>query len=451
MCRSRLGLAVPLILGALSWPVSGVAQTAAPQTSVALQFVQNTGASVIDQVDVFWFEDGRLIFSYGNGKLFGIDVRAAMGNPAALRPTTDVKWQNFLAQFNSNVVLLAARYPGLIFPEGVPITENDLIGGLSNSYGTLALEEQIDLAGYLLQTSILHGASEEETLDALSWLAYFGGAAAGAFLLSNNNVTLPLTFPIDKGEWHGFPYDFRVRIIASSIGFSAGRHPDIATRVSLRTLYYSEAYVDFAYKDVLYGSHFKELDERANYDLRRYGLYYVGATQQWNPFLNNYDHTYLVGAQVDVIAPGRLLDTRVRTGAEIDVKNGSQLPNKYLVDVYRRQTLFHGTHDIIFQATGNVLLSGLSTFQGLGGSLRASYLLGTNVPKYSKAYTRADWDRFARIYAIADSNTLGRATRNWDARLVYAAPFEFDRALESLWEHAVTIPEPSDGIDAREK
>src|SRR5580693_3192559 len=110
MCRIRLGLAASLLSAVLSSPISGHAQTAAPQTSVALQFVQNTGSNLIDQVDIFWIEDGRLFFSYGNGKLFGIDVRAAMGNPAALRPTTDVKWQNFLAQFNSNVVQLAARY-----------------------------------------------------------------------------------------------------------------------------------------------------------------------------------------------------------------------------------------------------------------------------------------------------------------------------------------------------
>lgn len=442
---------IALVAG-LSLPATALAQTTAPSTGSTRSFITNTGRSVVDQLDVVWVENGHLIFSYGNGKLFGIDVRAAMGNPAALRATTDIKWQNFLADFNSRIVILAAQYPGQIFPEGVRVNEADVFNGISDTYNTLALEEQIDLAAYLMQTSALHGATEETTLKTFSWLGYLGGSAAAAFLLSQNKVSIPVTFPIDKGEWHGLPYDMRVRVRLDSVGFSKGRHPDLFTRWSLRTIAYSEAFLDLTWKDMLDGRHAKELDERANYDLRRYGLYYLGATQSWNPIRARYDESYLIGAAADVITPGRFLDTRFRTGAEFGIKNGSHIPDKYIVDIFRRQSLFHGTHDFTLQVRGNFLVDGLSAFRGVGGEVRGSYLIGTNVPRYSSGYTRADWDRFSRIYLIASADTVDRARRNWSVRTVYAAPFEIDRAIESIWESRDAIPEPAtmEGPSGRE-
>ncbi len=428
---------------------AGLAQTSAPPGGLARGFVNDTGRSVVDQLDVLWVENGHIIFSYGNGKLFGIDVRAAMGNPAALRSTTDVKWQNFLAEFNSRIVLLASRYPALLYPEGVTVNEKDVFNGLSQTYGTLALEEQIDLAAYLMQTSALRGASEETTLNTFSWLGYIGGAAAGAYLLGTNNVTLPVTFPIDKGSWHGLPYDMRVRVRIDEVGFSSTRHPDLRTKFLIRTINYSEASLEFGWKDVLVGSHFKQLDERAAYDLRRYGLYFAGASQTWNPVRQKYDQGYVIGAQADIITPGKFLDTRFRTGAEVGLKNGSKIPDKYSLDVFRRQTLFRGTRDFTIQARGNVLVDGLHAFHGLGGELRASYLLGTNVPKYSSAYSRADWDRFSRVYAIASADQLDRKRNDWSMRMVYAAPFEFDRAIESIWERRDAVPDPADALDPR--
>lgn len=417
----------------------------ASRAQSAKNLVTDTGRSVVDQLDVLWVENGKLFFSYGNGKLFGIDVRAAMGNPAALRATTDVKWQNFLAEFNSRIVLLAAQYPEQLYPEGVKVNEQDVFNGLSSTYNTLALEEQIDLAAYLMQTSALHGATEETTLKTFSWLGYLGGVAAGAFLLSQNNVTIPVTFPIDKGEWHGLPYDMRVKVRVDQFGFNSSKHPDLFTRFSVRTIAYSEAYLDFRWQDVLADKHFHKLDERANYDLRRYGLYYIGASQAWNPIREKYDQSYLVGAAADIISPGNSLDTRFRTGVELGIKNGSHIPDRYLLDMYRRQNLFHGTRDFTIQATGSLLVDGIHAFRGVGAEVRGSYLLGTNVPRYSTAYTRADWDRFSRVYLIANADTADRARRDWSVRLVYAAPFEIDRAIESIWENRNALPEPGEG------
>src|SRR5207245_4702534 len=97
------------------------AQPAPGLVASARAAINQYGQSAIDQLDILWIENGRVYFSVGAGKIFGIDVRAAMGNPAALRPTTEVKWENFLADFNSRIVLLAAQYPGMLHPDGVAL------------------------------------------------------------------------------------------------------------------------------------------------------------------------------------------------------------------------------------------------------------------------------------------------------------------------------------------
>ena len=115
-----------------------------------------------------------------------LDVRSAMGNPAALRTTTEVKWENFLAEFNSRLVLLAARYPGLVHPDGAVVNEKEVFDGLAQPFGALALEEQIDLAGYLIRNGAMGGASEEETMNAFAWFGYLGGTAGAAFMVSSS-------------------------------------------------------------------------------------------------------------------------------------------------------------------------------------------------------------------------------------------------------------------------
>ena len=237
------------------------------------------GNDLVDRLDIIWIEQGRVYFSFGNGKLFGIDVRQAMGNPAGMRSTTEVKWENFLASFNSNVVLLAARYPSQLYGEqGVVVNERDIFTNqVTRPLNDFATEEYIDLMGYLLTTSALGRANEEETMRAFESIGYVGGGLGAAYMLSENNVTLPVTVRLQKGQMRGRTYDVRLRIRGDEIGFGSQRHPDLSTRLSLRLYNFSEAAFDFAWKDVAYGDHPAQLKERMTYDLRRYGTYYVGA------------------------------------------------------------------------------------------------------------------------------------------------------------------------------
>ncbi|HUR27417.1 MAG TPA: hypothetical protein VM509_04470, partial [Planctomycetota bacterium] len=253
-----------------------------------------------------------------------------------------------------------------------------------------------------------------------------------AYMLSENNVTLPVTVRLQKGQFKGRTYDVRVRVRGDELGFGTERHPDLSTRLSFRLYNFSEAAFDFAWKDVLYGDHPSQLKERMTYDLRRYGTYYAGAEQNWDPVREQTEFGWLVGAQADIISPALFEETRVRTGIEYHQLGDNKLPERYLIDVYHHNRLFRGTRDFVIQARW-IVSADYADFQGVGGELRASYLIGSNVPKYSTAYSRADWDRFARIYALVQADTFERAKNTWEARVVYAAPFEVDRALETIW------------------
>lgn len=392
------------------------------------------GADVIDRLDIIWIEQGRVFFSFGNGKLFGIDVRAAMGNPAAMKATTEVKWENFLASFNSHVVLLASRYPQQLYGhQGVVVEEGQVFSdAVTRPFNEFDTEEHIDLMGYLLTSSGLGRANEEETMRSFAIIGYLGGGLGAAYMLSENNVTLPVTLRLQKGEFRGRTYDLRLRLRADEIGFGGSRHPDLSTRLSLRIYNFSEGSFDFAWKDAFHGDHPAQLRQRLTYDLRRYGTYYVGAEQVWDEVRERTLYGWLVGLRADIIAPARFEDTRVRTGVEYRTLGDEELPQRYLIDVYHRNRLFRSARDYVIQARWSVSADYVD-FQGVGGELRASYLVGSNVPKYSSAYSRADWERFARIYALVSADTLGRARRTWEARVVYAAPFEIDRAVETLW------------------
>ncbi|HUQ42503.1 MAG TPA: hypothetical protein VM052_08375, partial [Candidatus Limnocylindrales bacterium] len=118
-------------------------------------FRDRVGNDLVDRLDIIWIEQGHVFFSFGNGKLFGIDVRSAMGNPAAMRTTTEVKWENFLATFNSHIVLLASRYPAQLYGEqGVVVNEREIFTNrVTRPFNEFATEEYIDLTGYLLTTS----------------------------------------------------------------------------------------------------------------------------------------------------------------------------------------------------------------------------------------------------------------------------------------------------------
>lgn len=397
-------------------------------------FRDRIGSEIIDQLDIIWIEQGRVFFSFGNGKLFGIDVRAAMGNPVAMKATTEVKWENFLATFNSHVVLLASRYPQQLYGhQGVVVNERDVFSAaVTRPFNEFDTEEHVDLMGHLLTSSALGRANEEETMRAFALIGYLGGGLGAAYMLSENNVTLPITVRLQKGQFRGRTYDVRLRVRGDEIGFGDRRHPDLSTRLSVRLYNFSEASFDFAWRDVLYGEHPAQLRERLTYDFRRYGTYYVGAEQVWDEVRETTLYGWLVGVRADVIAPARFEDTRVRTGVEYRTLGDEELPQRYLIDVYHRNRLFRSARDYVIQARWSVSAD-YADFQGVGGELRASYLVGSNVPKYSSAYSREDWERFARIYALVSADTLGRARRNWEARVVYAAPFEIDRALETLW------------------
>lgn len=431
----RLGIALATLVLLAGVPAAAEAQSpGAGDVNRNQTFLRRTvGEDLIDQLDIIWIEQGRVVFSYGNGKLFGIDVRTAMGNPAALRTTTEVKWENFLAEFNSRLVLLAARYPALVHPDGVVVNEKEVFDGLAEPFGDLATEEQIDLAGYLMRNGALGGATEEETMNAFAWIGYLGGTAGAAVMLSQNNVTLPLTFRLQKGEIRGRAYDLRLRVRGDELGFNSKKHPDLSTRLSVRILNFSEARLDLAWRDIFYGAHPSRLQERATYDMRRYGTYYVGAEQTWNPVRERTDLGWLIGAQADVISPGTYEDTRVRTGVEYSLRNTTKLPERYILDLYHRESVDRGRRDFTIQARGAVLVDNIE-FRGVGGELRASFLIGSNVPKYSEAYSRADWDRFSRIYVLVGADSAERRKRNYGARIVYAAPFEIDRAFESMVE-----------------
>lgn len=415
-------------------PTQAFAQTTATTIAGEDGFRDRLGNDLVDRLDIIWIEQGRVYFSFGNGKLFGIDVRSAMGNPAAMRATTEIKWENFLATFNSHIVLLASRYPAQLYGEqGVVVNERDIFTNrVTRPFNEFATEEYIDLTGYLLTTSALGRANEEETMRAFELIGYVGGSMGAAYMLSENNVTLPVTVRLQKGQFKGRTYDVRLRVRGDELGFGTERHPDLSTRLSLRLYNFSEASFDFAWKDVLYGDHPAQLKERMTYDLRRYGTYYAGAEQNWDPVREQTQYGWLVGAQADIISPALFEETRVRTGIEYHQLGDEKLPERYLIDVYHHNRLFRGTRDFVIQARW-VVSADYADFQGVGGELRASYLIGSNVPKYSTAYSRADWDRFARIYALVQADTFERARRTWEARVVYAAPFEVDRALESIW------------------
>ena len=417
---------------ALAPPQASAQTSAAPLGESGIR--DRVGNDLVDRLDIIWIEQGRVYFSFGNGKLFGIDVRQAMGNPAGMRSTTEVKWDNFLATFNSNIVLLAARYPSQLYGEqGVVVEEKELFPNrVTRQLNDFATEEYIDLMGFLLTSAALGRANEEETMRAFETIGYVGGAFGAAYMLSENNVTLPVTVRLQKGQLKGRTYDVRLRIRGDEIGFGSTRHPDLSTRLSMRLYNFSEAAFDFAYKDVAYGDHPAQLAEKMTYDLRRYGTYYAGAEQNWDPVRERTEYGWLVGARADIISPALFEETRVRTGVEYKQLGDSKLPERYLIDVYHHNRLFRGTRDFVIQARW-VVSADYGDFEGVGGELRASYLIGSNVPKYSTAYTRADWDRFSRIYALVEADTQGRAKRSWGARLVYAAPFEIDRAMEAVW------------------
>jgi hypothetical protein len=430
----RYAVAALALTALVSQGGSARAQTSAsPLSSGTVGSIRKTSNDLVDRLDIIWVEHGRVVFSYGNGKIFGIDIRDAMGNPAALRSTTEVKWDNFLADFNSRVVLLAAQYPPQVFPDGAAVDPHVVFQGLGDTFNQMATEEQIDLFGYALRTTAMGGASEEETMNAFAWAGYLGGAAGAAYMMSTNNVTLPVTFKLFNGRFRAHPYDVRFRVRWDELGFgSKHRHPDLSTRTSLRILNFSEASVDLGWKDFLWGAHPAKIFERATYDLRRYGTYYVGAEQDWNPVRTQTDFQYLVGAQADIITPGRWADSRLRTGVEYSIKNSNRLPDRYLLDLYHRQTVFKGSRDFTIQARGSLLVDNF-TFQGVGGEIRGSYLIGSNVPKYSSAYSKQDWDRFSRVYMLVQADTRNRQKNAWSARVVYAAPFEIDRAVEMLY------------------
>ena len=415
-------------------PTRAFAQTTPTTIAGEDGFRDRLGNDLVDRLDIIWIEQGRVFFSFGNGKLFGIDVRSAMGNPAAMRTTTEVKWENFLATFNSHIVLLAARYPAQLYGEqGVVVNEREVFTNrVTRPFNEFAIEEYIDLTGYLLTSSALGRANEEETMRAFELIGYLGGSTGAAYMLSENNVTLPVTVRLQKGQFRGRTYDVRFRVRGDELGFGSERHPDLSTRLSFRLYNFSEASFDFAWKDVLYGDHPAQLKERMTYDLRRYGTYYAGAEQNWDPVREQTEYGWLVGAQADIISPALFEETRVRTGIEYHQLGDNKLPERYLIDVYHHNRLFRGTRDFVIQARW-IVSADYADFQGVGGELRASYLIGSNVPKYSTAYSRADWDRFARIYALVQADTFERARRTWEARVVYAAPFEVDRALESIW------------------
>ena len=429
--RFRL-VALATLLASLVLPAHSHAQDGGGD-ALSAGALRRPGQDIVDRLDIIWVEQGKVFFSFGNGKLFGIDVRSAMGNPAALRGTTEVKWENFLAIFNSRLVLLASQYPAQLYPEGVRVEEKQVFDGISRPFNDFETEEHIDLFGYLLRTSALGDANEEETMNAFAMVGYVGGGMGAAYMLASNNVTLPVTFRLQKGKIRGRTYDIRLRVRGDELGFGTTRHPDLSTRLALRIFNFSEAQLDLGYKDVGYGAHPAELKQRATYNMRRYGTYYLGTSQTWNPVRERTDWGYLIGAQADIIAPGRFEDSRFRTGVEYRIQNTTKLPERYLLDVYHRQLLFRGTRDFTIQARGSMTADNFS-FRGVGGELRASYLIGSNVPKYSSAYSRADWDRFARVYMLVSADTLGRSKRSWGARIVYAAPFEVDRAIESLWD-----------------
>lgn len=431
--RRWIGTATLLATWVLASPQASAQTSAAPLGESG--FRDRVGEDLVDRLDIIWIEQGRVFFSFGNGKLFGIDVRSAMGNPAAMRSTTEVKWENFLATFNSHIVLLASRYPAQLYGEqGVVVTESEIFTGqVTRPLNEFATDEYVDLTGFLLTTSALGRANEEETMRAFELIGYVGGSLGAAYMLSENNVTLPVTVRLQKGKFRGRTYDVRFRVRGDELGFGTRRHPDVSTRLSFRLYNFSEAAFDFSWKDVLYGDRPEQLRQRLTYDMRRYGKYYAGLEQNWDPVRERTEVGWLVGAQADIISPAMFEETRVRTGVEYHQLGENKLPERYLFDVYHHNRLFRGTKDFVFQARW-VVSADYGEFEGIGGELRASYLIGSNVPKYSSAYSRADWDRFARIYALVEADTAGRAKRTWGARLVYAAPFEIDRALEGLWQ-----------------
>ena len=61
--------------------------------------------------DIILVERGKIILGYGHGKLFGFDVRRAMGNPASLSATTQIKWNQKISELNHTVLMVAVRYP----------------------------------------------------------------------------------------------------------------------------------------------------------------------------------------------------------------------------------------------------------------------------------------------------------------------------------------------------
>lgn len=414
-----------VVVALLAWGVLG---TAAAQRPVPLQ---NQGFFE-RRWDVLLIERGKIILGYGDGKLFGFDVRDAMGNPAALDQTTEIKWNQALSELNHTVMLVAVRYPPDLYPQGAALSESEFSHDLNGLFNGFREEEYIDLAAWLIRSGYMAGSSEEDAMQAFRTIGFVGGAAAIANMFYTNQVDIPVTVRLYKGEYKNKPYHVRLKMQMNRFGFGDFGKARFRSRLTLRRPQVGDFSLDFRSNSV-FSSTPSFFGEQVTFDLRRLGTYFAGAQQPYDPITQTRGFRSYFGAAIDFISPSRFEDSRVRTGFQFTFDRNTKIPERYFVEFYERYRLKKGKRDIVMQGRGELIVDGIQ-YQGLAGELRANFLLGSTAPKASRTYTTHDWDRFSRVYVSARVDAIERGKDEYSVFFAYAAPFDIDIAFERGFE-----------------
>lgn len=439
--RAPVGLALlagTVLLVTTAAPGPALAQDEGPLAGVRGRlpgiFQRTNESDTFDRWDILLIEQGRVVLGYGNGKLFGFDVRKAMGNPAKLNVTTRIKWQQAISNPNHSVLLIAVRYPPDLYPDGVVLEEKVLTEDLGRMFDGWREEEYIDFAAWMIRAGYMSGSTEEDALRVFETLGYIGGAAAVANMLASNQVNMPVTFNLHKGEYRGKPYDVRMKVQLARFGFGDVSKARMRSQVRLRRPNFADLRVDTQINGI-FAPHPETFEETVSYDLRRLGTYSIGAEQPWDADNESRGFKWHLGAAIDFVTPTEFEDSRVRTGFQVNFDRGTKVPELYFVEFYERYRLGGGRRDVVMQGRGGLLVNGVR-YEGLQGEIRANFLLGSTAPRVAGAgYSADDWDRFSRIYLQAKIDALEKGKDDYSFFVAYAAPFDIDIAVERgfLW------------------
>lgn len=419
------GRAVAAALVSLTVLASGLAHA---QTPLGNPPALRDGGFFERRWDILLIEQGRVILGYGDGKLFGFDVRSAMGNPAALSPETQIKWNQALSELNHNVLLVATRYPPDLYPQGAALSEDQFSDDLGGLFEGFREEEYIDLAAWLIRSGYMAGSSEEDAMRAFRTIGYLGGATAVVNMLLTNQVDIPVTVRLYRGEYRNKPYNIRLKMQMNRFGFGDVGRTRWRSRLTLRRPDVGDFSLDFRSNGILTGNP-TYYREQVIFNLKRLGTYFVQAEQPYDALTASRGFRWSFGAAIDFISPSRFEDSRVRTGFQFNFDRTARVPENYFVEFYERYRLKGGKRDIVMQGRGELIVDGIR-YEGLAGEIRANFLLGSTAPRASRTYTAHDWDRFSRIYVSARVDAREKGKDEYLLFVAYAAPFDIDIAFE---------------------